>query len=60
MSIKAHDCFFVPGCRSCHYRLDQGKEFSREERRDIWNTAFFKTVLLLWERGLIQVAPNQG
>lgn len=21
-SIKAHDCFFVPGCRCCHRELD--------------------------------------
>ncbi len=23
-SIKAHDCFFASGCRSCHRELDQG------------------------------------
>lgn len=55
MSIKAHDCFFVPACRSCHVEMDQGRRYNREEKRDIWNAAFFRTTLLLWQMGLIQV-----
>lgn len=54
-SIKAHDCFFVPGCGACHRELDQGKTMSREEKFDAWDDAFRRTVLLLWQRGLIKV-----
>lgn len=54
-SIKAHDCFFVPACRSCHVAIDQGKHMTREEKFDAWNAAFERTYLALWERGLIKV-----
>lgn len=55
-SIKAHDCFFVPACRSCHREIDQGRTMTREEKFDAWNSAFERTYLALWERGLIKVA----
>lgn len=55
-SIKAHDCFFASGCRSCHRELDQGKLFTREEKADIWQRAHDRTMLQLWEQGLIRVA----
>lgn len=55
-SIKAHDCFFVPACRSCHRELDQGRTMTREEKFDVWNAAFERTYVALWERGLIKVA----
>lgn len=54
-SIKAHDCFFVPACRSCHRELDQGRKWNKEEKRVFWEDAFRRTVLLLWENDLIQV-----
>ncbi len=55
-SIKAHDCFFASGCRSCHRELDQGKRFTREEKAEIWQRAHERTLLQLWEQGLIRVA----
>lgn len=55
-SIKAHDCFFASGCRSCHRELDQGKRFTRDEKADIWQRAHDRTMLQLWEQGLIRVA----
>lgn len=54
-SIKAHDCFFASGCRSCHRELDQGKRFTREEKAEIWQRAHERTLLQLWEQGLIRV-----
>lgn len=54
-SIKAHDCFFASGCRSCHREIDQGKTMSREEKFDVWQRAYERTMLELWRRGLIGV-----
>lgn len=54
-SIKAHDCFFASGCRSCHREIDQGMTMSREEKFDVWQRAYERTMLELWRRGLIGV-----
>lgn len=40
MGIKARDEFTVPGCRSCHAETDQGRLFTKEEKRAIWNAAY--------------------
>lgn len=40
MGLKAHDEFTVPGCYACHAQIDQGGLFSREEKFEIWNTAY--------------------
>lgn len=39
-AMKAHDCFHVPACRSCHRELDQGKTMDRDEKRFRWDRAF--------------------
>ena len=59
-SLKAHDCFFASGCRSCHRELDQGKRYTREEKREFWQRAHERTLLALWERGLVKVAEGRG
>lgn len=41
-SIKAHDCFVVPACRSCHREFDQGRSMTRDEKRELWESAFFE------------------
>lgn len=38
--IKADDEKTVPGCYACHYELDQGKNLSKQERRDYWDAAY--------------------
>lgn len=40
MGIKAHDEFTVPGCHACHYQIDQGNIFSREEKFAFWDSAY--------------------
>lgn len=54
-SLKAHDCFVAAGCRACHREVDQGHRFNREERIELWQRAFERTLLLLWQRGLLSV-----
>jgi hypothetical protein len=56
-SLKAHDCFFAAACRTCHIQIDQGNKMTREEKFDAWDRAHVRTMLELWERGLIQVTP---
>lgn len=49
-AMKAHDCFFVPGCRACHRELDQGRSMDREEKFARWNQAFGRFLPMLMER----------
>ena len=39
-AMKAHDCFHVPACRSCHRELDQGRTMDREMKHATWNRTF--------------------
>ena len=55
MSIKAHDCYAVPGCRACHNWLDQGPH-DGEIKYSAWTEAFWKYLAMLWERGLLRVS----
>lgn len=52
-SLKAHDCFFAAACRACHVEIDQGSRLTREERIEIWQRGFERTLLALWQRGLL-------
>lgn len=54
-AMKAHDCFTVPACRSCHLELDQGKTMTRDEKREAWDHAFWAYLPMLWESGLLSV-----
>lgn len=40
MGLKAADKFTVPGCANCHRELDQGKRFTKEEKRQFWSEAY--------------------
>lgn len=55
MSIKAHDCYFAALCHRCHAELDQGP-VSREDKQAMWRAAFDRTLLTLWEQGMVRVA----
>lgn len=55
VGIKAADCISAIGCPACHWWYDKGPA-SREEKREAFNRAFRKTVVLLWGMGLIGVA----
>ena len=56
-AMKAHDCFFVPACRSCHREFDQGKTMTRDEKRDLWERAYWEFAPEAWASGLWRVAP---
>jgi len=50
-SIKAHDYRTAALCYSCHMELDQGKRWSKVERRELWEEAHRQTMGWLIETG---------
>jgi len=50
-SIKASDEFTAALCMSCHYDIDQGSKWSKEERQLAWKLAHYKTVQNLTNSG---------
>ena len=55
MSQKAHDCFVAWMCSACHAAIDQGNFLSREEKRDAWQRAHEKTLLAMFQQGILKV-----
>lgn len=64
---KAHDVFVAFLCFWCHAWLDQGRgrdptgEYAgdRDGKRLMWQSAFERTLLLIWRQGLVIVNPNR-
>jgi len=54
-ALKAHDCFHIPACRSCHRELDQGRSMDREMKFAEWDRAFGLYLPRLFEHGIIEV-----
>jgi ferredoxin len=52
--MKAPDYMVAALCFTCHSSVDQGREMSREERREMWNEAWRKTIAALFERGVLK------
>lgn len=42
--IKASDEFTAALCQSCHAQIDSGARLTKEQRRDLWQMAYQKTV----------------
>jgi len=54
-SIKAHDYRVAAMCNRCHMELDQGKNWTREEKLNIWESAHRKTIGWLFDSGRLEV-----
>ena len=50
-SIKASDEYTAALCLKCHYDIDQGSKWSKDERKLAWKVAHYKTVQTLVHRG---------
>ena len=50
-AMKASDVYVAALCWVCHTRLDQGKDWTQEEKVAMWNAAHAKTVALALKRG---------
>jgi hypothetical protein len=50
-AIKASDEFTAALCVRCHFQIDQGTILSKEQRRELWEKAWRKTVAELQQSG---------
>jgi hypothetical protein len=55
MGMKSHDVYSAALCFGCHAGIDQGSKLSYQERKELWEAAWRKTMLVLFEAGLIAV-----
>jgi hypothetical protein len=54
-SLKAHDFRIAALCYTCHAELDQGSRMSKEERVNMWEAAHRSTIVLLFQKGCLNV-----
>ena len=50
--IRASDEFTAALCQTCHAELDSGARLNKEQRRNLWQMAYQKTVNKLIENNL--------
>lgn len=55
MGIKADDCLTAALCEECHYRIDSGRDMTREERRSEMDKAIVLTIRKLANEGRLSV-----
>lgn len=60
MGIKAHDYRIAALCYTCHGKIDQGKEWSKEEKKEQWETAHRNTIGWLFDLGHLIVQSSSG
>ncbi|ECC3255686.1 DUF1364 domain-containing protein [Salmonella enterica subsp. enterica] len=51
--IKVDDCATAALCVDCHHEIDNGKNMTRDERREAMNRAIVLTLIQLARLGLI-------
>jgi len=54
--LKAYPWRVAALCDECHAMIDQGKDMSKVERREAWDSAHRATVGELFSRGLVRPA----
>jgi hypothetical protein len=55
MGIKASDYRIAALCHICHFQLDQGLLWNKEQRREVWEDAHRKTMGWLFDNDIISV-----
>lgn len=60
MGLKTDDALTAALCIGCHTEIDQGKDYTREERRRRMDLAILLTIRELARRGLIGVLKQKG
>ncbi|MFJ5469423.1 hypothetical protein [Pectobacterium carotovorum] len=53
IGIKVDDCATAAICVHCHTEIDNGKDLTREERRQMMDRAIVLTVIQIVRRGLV-------
>ena len=54
MSLKAPDCWTVPLCIECHREFDQGRRWTKEEKRQLMDEWLILTIRSLASQGLVK------
>lgn len=57
MGLKAPDCWVVPLCVECHREFDQGKLWSKLQKRDMMDEWIIQTIAKLAEAGKLKCTP---
>lgn len=62
-SLKASDIYTAALCLRCHFEIDQGRDLTKDQRKEMWLNAHRKTVETLvlnreWPAGV--PIPNVG
>ena len=52
---KTSDAFLAALCFKCHHEVDYSHTLNREEKLDVWENAYRRTIRALLERGLLIV-----
>jgi hypothetical protein len=53
--LKASDYRIAALCHICHFQVDQGLLWDREQKREVWDEAHRKTIGWLFDSDLIAV-----
>ena len=56
MGLKTDDAMTAALCQACHSEIDQGKDFTREERRQRLDLAILLTIRALARAGKLRIA----
>lgn len=54
MGMKAPDCYTIPLCVTCHRTYDQGRAWSKQEKRELGDEWLIQTILKLASTGAIK------
>lgn len=55
MGLKNSDALVAALCHQCHFELDNGKELTKEDRRQMWNKAYINTMQFMIETGRLRL-----
>lgn len=55
MGLKVSDALVAALCHVCHHEIDNGKTFTREQRREYWAKAYIRTMQALIEQEVLKV-----
>ncbi len=56
MALKAPDCWVFPACPDCHREFDQGRSYTKEQRRELAERWVLLTIHALAKTGKLRVA----
>lgn len=54
MGLKSHDCWCVPMCPECHREFDQGRAYTKQQRRELMDEWIILTLRELATKGLVR------